>query len=317
MEIKFVERIQIDDSRWNKCIEESTNGNVYAYTWYLDVVAPNWGALITPDYSHVFPLPYTSRFGQRIGYHPLFAQQLGLFSKQNIDEQTLLQFIQHIPFKKFEIQLNSANKIDSNLYQCQARNNFKLNLQNGYELLFSRYNRSNRKNCVKANDFGIKVKRINFDEYWEFYIEHTKFIARKAIYMRLNELIKQNIVRNTGFIYGAYSIDGILCSVLFVAQSHACVYTLFGDSSELGFQLRAKFLIFDQLIRNFANTPTILDFEGSDMPNVASVFEGFGSTRTQYIKIKYDKLPFIIQVLIKIEDWTKNTLKRILLKLKS
>jgi len=37
---------EIDRDRWDECIRKSFNGIIYAYSWYLDIVSPQWEALI-------------------------------------------------------------------------------------------------------------------------------------------------------------------------------------------------------------------------------------------------------------------------------
>lgn len=312
MIIEFVQRHQIDDDSWNSCVKNSPNGNIYAYSWYLDIVSPNWGALITPNYSHIFPLPYIIRYGQKIGYHPVFAQQLGLFSTQPIDSKTILLFLCSIPFKKFEYQLNSNNPISSDEFNARQRNNFVLDLNLDYSHIQERYSKSNRKNILKANSLGVFVKEISFEEYWNFYPKHTRYNARKGIFKRIETLIKTCINHNSGFILGAFTADNIICSTLFMGKSHNRMYALFGDSSELGFEQRGKFAIFDKAISLNANSQILLDFEGSNIPSLASFFEGFGSFNKPYWVVSKNKLPKHINHLLKLENIIKQQLKRIL-----
>ncbi len=53
--IKYVSHEVIDREKWDKCIDNSTNGLVYAYSWYLDLICDEWNALIENDYESVFP----------------------------------------------------------------------------------------------------------------------------------------------------------------------------------------------------------------------------------------------------------------------
>ena len=47
----------IDKKHWDDCISKSFNGNVYAWSWYLDIVHPKWEALVENDYERVMALP--------------------------------------------------------------------------------------------------------------------------------------------------------------------------------------------------------------------------------------------------------------------
>ena len=114
MKIEFLKRDDIDTTKWDNCIARSVNGIVYAYSWYLDIVAENWGALIADDYQAVFPLTYNKKYGISYIYQPLFTQQLGLFSVGSISHTLVSEFLQAIPseFKFIAISLNTFIKVD-------------------------------------------------------------------------------------------------------------------------------------------------------------------------------------------------------------
>jgi hypothetical protein len=81
--IRFIPRTELDTSRWNICIENATNGLVYAYSYYLDIMAPNWDALVlenkdTKGYEAVMPLTWNKKFGISYLHQPFLAAQLGI-----------------------------------------------------------------------------------------------------------------------------------------------------------------------------------------------------------------------------------------------
>ncbi len=109
--ICFLKHNEIDKSRWDESVKESINPSVYAYSWYLDIVSPNWAALATPDYSELWPLPQNSKWGINYVYQPFFTQQLGLISKTEIERYRLECFLKKI-CKKYNyahIHLNVHN----------------------------------------------------------------------------------------------------------------------------------------------------------------------------------------------------------------
>ena len=44
--IKYVRRKDLDIKKYNNCIEKSIQSRIYAFSWYLDVVAENWSVLV-------------------------------------------------------------------------------------------------------------------------------------------------------------------------------------------------------------------------------------------------------------------------------
>jgi len=110
-QLKYISSNEIDNIKWDRCIDESLNGIVFAYSWFLDSVCSSWDALILNDYEAVFPVTRYSKFGIHYFFNPIFALQLGVFSKNVISEEVMLAFIKAIPskIKLIDIQLNFGN----------------------------------------------------------------------------------------------------------------------------------------------------------------------------------------------------------------
>ena len=94
--INYLTNEQIDKSRWDDCVAHAVNGNVYAFSWYLDIVHPEWEALVEMiDGNYVTIMPITKKKKYLINYlcQPFFVQQLGVFSRQPITEETTVAFL--------------------------------------------------------------------------------------------------------------------------------------------------------------------------------------------------------------------------------
>ena len=44
--IKYVKRNELDIEKYNACVENSLQSRVYGFSWYLDIVADHWDALV-------------------------------------------------------------------------------------------------------------------------------------------------------------------------------------------------------------------------------------------------------------------------------
>jgi len=60
--IHHLSRKEIDDIRWNNCIEKSAAGLIYANAAYLDHLSAGWEALVVGDYECVMPLTQKKKF---------------------------------------------------------------------------------------------------------------------------------------------------------------------------------------------------------------------------------------------------------------
>ncbi len=63
--IKYVKRKNLDLVKYNDCIENSIQSRMYAFAWYLDIVADNWDVLVCNDYQAVMPIPWKRKYGRR------------------------------------------------------------------------------------------------------------------------------------------------------------------------------------------------------------------------------------------------------------
>ena len=61
----------------------------------------------------------------------------------------------------------------------------------------------------------------------------------------------------------------------------------------------ASHALIDAFIKDHAGQDLILDFEGSDIPNLAFFYNGFGATEEIYPALKINKLPWYVRWLKK------------------
>ena len=65
MQIRHLRHNEINYSLWDKCITNAKNSLVYASTWYLDVVSPDWEALVAGNYEYIM-CPYGLKNGPSV-----------------------------------------------------------------------------------------------------------------------------------------------------------------------------------------------------------------------------------------------------------
>ena len=82
-DIRYLNRNEIETEKWDHCILQSTNGLIYARSFYLDAMAENWSALVSGDYEAVMPLTWNMKYGFTYLYQPYFTKTLGVFGKES------------------------------------------------------------------------------------------------------------------------------------------------------------------------------------------------------------------------------------------
>ena len=164
-EIQYIKHDKIDLKKWDKCLEHAPNTLIYGNSWYLDLVSPNWDAIVYGDYEAVFPLCVRKKMSLNYIAHPLFTQQLGIFGELP-EDVGMNEFIKHIPkkFLKLHFQLNQYHTNDSQSSMEIRRNNL-LQLTSLKEV-GDKMNQNTKRNIKKfnANDLTIK-ETIDVDAF--------------------------------------------------------------------------------------------------------------------------------------------------------
>jgi hypothetical protein len=297
--IDYTPHKDIDLIKWDECIQRSLNGIVYANSWYLNVVAGEWDALIADDYSIVFPLVKRKKFGIEYLYQPFFTQQLGIFSPNKIDSQTITSFINSIPpkFKYQVINFNTFNNLEKVNGDIKERVTYQLDLVQSYFSLSSKYSENTRRNISKSLAMGVTVnKMLSVADYLKF--KKTNLVVPLKDYQlnMLNNLMICSFEKGVGEIYAAFSSQGELCASAFFVRSNGKAIYLSAASNELGKTNRAMFALVDQFINDYSESQIILDFEGSSIENIARFYAGFGAMRCTYQLFVQNKLPWFLKI---------------------
>ena len=300
-QIQYLANKQIDKAKWDKCITEASNGLIYAYSFYLDTMAKNWNALVFNDYEAVMPLTWNKKYGIHYLYQPAFTAQLGVFGK-TLNYQLINSFINSIPnkFKLTEICLNSGNTLEHG-DEFILRTNYVLSLNRLYEDLVAGYRENHQRNIKKTIQAGYTVKkdiaveeiiRINKEQ-----INAGKLPAEDYEHFKnLFYLLQQKQLAETYAIVNAQ--NSIMSSCVFFYSHNRAYYILVGNTPD-GKTIGSSHALIDAFIKDNAGKNLVLDFEGSDIRNLAFFYSGFGAKEVLYPFLRINKLPFYLKWLKK------------------
>ena len=306
--IQYLQHNQINLTKWDATIAEC--GNIYAYSWYLDIVHPGWEALVEDDYQSVMPLTGGKKFGVNYLYQPYFVQQLGVFSRQPLSSEKTEAFLKAIPSKyRFaEIRLNESNILSERFEGIEYHRNVILYLDRDYNSIRENYHTNTKRNLAKAEENNLQLifNVIPYHVVALFRDNRGATIERwgDTEYGTLISLGKTAQNRNSAFILGVNEKgDGeILCAALFM-KANGRITFLFSGLNEKGKERQAMTYLLDQVIRKYANQPFIFDFEGSDDENLARFYLGFGGVEAQYPSYSFNRLSGIENRILKL--WKK------------
>lgn len=300
MAIRYVQHSDIDPNKWDDCIRNSLAPKAYAFSRILNHLC-QWDALILGDYQAVWPIPLKKKWGIPYGYQPSFLQQLGLFSP---DAKQYEQWELWLPALKGKVlladmQLNHRMTVHSfsQSLSYKQRCNYVLSLKPSHEEIKNSYDsrhRSRLNKIARENTLTAVVNETTAETAVDFFSQH-----QGALDQRLTKLeydgIKSCMTESADLfeIYAAHANDE-LCGVAIFLKDDRRHYLIMSSPNELGRKLNSQLFLIDQLIANEAGkSDRILDFEGSDYPQVGHFYRKFGGHNEGYSQIRYYAQPFM------------------------
>ena len=306
--IHYLEHKAVDKAKWDATVAEC--GNIYAYSWYLDIVHPRWEALVENDYQAVMPLTGGKKFGIHYLFQPYFVQQLGVFSKTPLTSEKTSEFLDAIPnkYRFAEIRLNESNALGEGFEGIEYHRNVLLDIGQDYETIREHYHQNTKRNLAKAESSDLQlVDMVAADQVVALFRGNRGASLEKwgdAEYARLIRLAQAAVGHNNAFILGVSEkgMGQLLCAAIFMKTDGRITF-LFSGLSEEGKQRQAMTYLLDQVIKKHAKQPVTFDFEGSDDDNLARFYLGLGGTEVRYPSYAFNRLSPFGKALLKV--WKK------------
>lgn len=282
MQIKHLKNKDIDFKLWDTIISQSINQLAYAHSWFLDIVSPNWEALVSENYEYIMPLPIKRKYGINYIVQPKLTQQLGIFSKNNIDEYIICEFIKKLPTISFELNLNEQNFHSKAL----VAPNYILHLNKTHGEISSNYSKNTKRNIEKAKKLNLEIQsKLSIQEFISFYYSVEKKYTSTEQSL-VEQLIKTGILENKITIYSVLSADKKIIAALCLLHSTNRITYLLPASNDEGKASSAMFLLIDTIISENSESLINLDFEGSRIDGISRFYKGFGAKNQEYYIIK-------------------------------
>ncbi len=297
--LQTIPSAQINVEKWNACVAKN-NAPIYLQYAYLNTMANNWTGLVINDYEAVMPICFRKKMGITYSYSPAFVQQLGWVGQIKISWQEIEKAIFGV-VKYGDVMLNHSNHFEA--IRTIAKTNFVINLNKNYEEIYSNYKNDLKQNLKKAiKENLVYTANNNIDEaidlYKDFYSNRMKGLSAKdysnfkmlcLLFHQTNNCLLRQIVNN----------KNELLAVALLLKDENRIYNLANSTTAAGRNTEANHFLIDSILKEFANTNLIFDFEGSDLPGVKTFYQKFGAVDEPYFHWHFNKLPWWIK-------WVKN-----------
>lgn len=304
-EIQYFKHDEIDKNLWDECIHHACNTQIYALSWYLDVVSPGWEALVlvrNEQYQLCFPLPVRKKLGLKYIFHPFFCQQLGLFSleplNQDVRNKVLNQLFIHfsyIPSLSFNVENEVSSYERKNLLKDELCTHL-LALNQPYEKLHAHYRRDRKYRLKQAQKRGLKIEMSDdiapliriFRDDTEHRIPGHGHNTNLLYLEKLFETVKE---KGTYELYYVKDEKGEYnCGCWFVFYQNHIIF-LFNAATAAARNQNGRTIIIDHVIQKYQSSDFILDFESPKKEAIRSFYASFGSKATPYTHFYYNALP--------------------------
>ncbi|MFN3952737.1 MAG: hypothetical protein ACK4KT_10085 [Thermaurantimonas sp.] len=289
--IRLVKSADIDCEKWDMTIHLDPQALIYGVSWYLDIVANGWDALVFDDYKAVLPLtPHLYRRLIPALIRPYGTQQLGVFSKETVSADLVSDFVKAIPSRYLykDLFFNASNPIEKiSSGRLLPRTNLLIPLSTANEeKIRSQYSKNTRRNLSKAQRYNhqffyndspeviLKLFQANKGKELSHLKQRHYAVIRQIMYVALH--------RRAGYLITLYDDHNTAIAGIFLLEYRGRVVLFFSATSDYGKETHALTLLIDHILTQKAGLADLFDFEGSDISGLRRFYEGFGAREEIY-----------------------------------
>ncbi|WP_338872330.1 GNAT family N-acetyltransferase [Spirosoma sp. SC4-14] len=313
---KRVPRHQIDTLAWDACVALSAQRVLYGYSWYLDAVLPapdwQWEGLVLFDekgsYKAVMPIPLRRKgiaglMHRWVVHQPFFCQFLAVFSVDEVDTDPFLEAVSHLFRYGTKLCLRQVSRRPVWAEVSQLATHI-LDLSADYATLFQNYSRDRKLNLRRAEAANwTVVESTDLQPLLNlFRINHAETIdggVADWAYALFDRLGNELMSRGFGILYYAAQQGRIEAGALFVREGNRIIY-LFNAASATGRTKNARTLLIDQVIRAYAGTNSIFDFESPVKSSIVDFYRSFGASEEPFYNLRWNRLTALERGLIRL-----------------
>lgn len=284
--IELLKRAEIDDERWNAVVKNSPYFRHYALTYFMDATASRWKGMIGGDYEWVWPLAVKT-FPLPQVYQPLLAQQLGPFGAAVVRSEELEMAHKMLSRRFWRVSIKFADVYSGLPWAASSHLNIELDLSGPLEQITKNYRRTAVSNIKKAERAGLKVEQMEGEaarliEMFRADKGRAIGVLDKKFYDHAGAIYEAFAVRHEAETWAAYLGNELLAGVLLLKTGKRLL-NFFTASSPQGRELGAMHAVFHAIISRYAGEAEVLDFEGSNEPNLAFFYRSFGGSEKVYL----------------------------------
>mgnify|MGYP000736310295 CR=1 FL=1 len=290
---------ELDYDAWDACVESTPHPQPYGFSWYLNWVAPNWGAVVYGNYEAVLPVFPQEKWRVSFSTRPFGTQQLGPFAKVPLSAELLAAMVdlamQHVTYGEFFISHNTPLPLD---WTPQQLTNLELHLDAQAVPVASLYSKQIKRNLKKAAQSEAEwAQWTTLEEavqLWQRTVQEKTNI-HDAHLERLQRLMEFCHYQGRGQLLSLTDSTNSLVAAQFWILYQGRATLLLNAASSWAKSQGLPTLLIDRAIDLWSGRVAVFDFEGSSIPGLHRFYSGFGAQDRPYYLHIDNRLPAVLR----------------------
>ncbi|MBS2210030.1 hypothetical protein KEM09_01370 [Carboxylicivirga mesophila] len=289
MNIRLLKREKIDEGRWRECVQTASNGNVFAQVWLLDLICPEWEAIVAGDYDAVLPIPVKRTWGIKHVYRPEIVPYIGIVNKVPIDFDVYRQMLEAIPYANIHLLMNAHNKLPNGMAKKKYEFRYVvLDLISDVERLKNSFSRDLVQVMELYDSKQLTVVRaLDVSSYLMF--AQTNKQLSPYMHRLLTKLIPFALRYKSAGLYAAYDAHNQMMAGAFLLKSKTSLILLHCASPEVD-NIGVKAIVY-HIIKNNPVSNLTLEFPfcsnniGTSFSSTEHICLGYKKGLSQWIDL--------------------------------
>lgn len=283
--IRYLSDSQIDKQKWDACINNSINGLVYAYSWYLDSCTDRWDALVLGNYEAVMPIPLVRRRGKWKIHSMLISAQLGIFANKIPDETTVLSFLNELSkrYKRWSLPFNLLNPEHISGYESLLKTKFSKDLiypSDVHQRMAGSDNIDSKGDAMSVSKGAQLAVILNF----VLRIYGSKIASSEILALR--RIISFSMRFGFGTAYSVYSSTNNIIGLSYLIRFRNRLYMLFCISDMQADKQKVYQKILNRIYSDFENQDYVLECIARDDEALEHLLKKNGFSGTTYAVLR-------------------------------
>lgn len=253
-------RAEIDEAKWDNCVQSAANGVVFAYVWFLDITCDKWEGIVYNDYEAVMPIPIKKYWLCPVVELPWWIPHLGIVSQKPLSVDVNTRIIKTISHFNVALTLNAHNKLSKRHFKSgnitsyyvldlildlpKMRKDFSCNIDDVIE----------RYTAKKVN----VIRSLNPKEYIDFANKHGELTNNEQ--QSLIQLISFALRYKSAGTYAVYDERNEMLGQAFFLKSNKSIVLLHSVCKQCDTEKVGSKAIIYHILKNNAGSNLTMEF---------------------------------------------------------